>query len=216
MGSESPVIDREEVQNALCQIAEIEAVRVVGDHDDLIQELHVLASGPKTPRQIVSDIESLLMARFGIAIDQKKISIAQINSAPENALPKKRTPGRLKIVNITIGIKEHEANIEVSLEHGSFRYSGTAKGTTSQSSRLRLAAIATLDAATKFVNPDTSLTLEHISILPISSGEVAVACVSVVKRAGEKVYAGSAMVKNDECDSVVKATLSAINRYLLQ
>ena len=81
MGSESPVIDREEVQSALCQIAEIEAVRVVSDHDNLIQELHVLASGQKAPRQIVRDIESLLMARFGIAVDHKKISIAQINSA---------------------------------------------------------------------------------------------------------------------------------------
>ncbi len=219
MGSESPVIDREEVQSALCQIAEIEAVRVVSDHDNLIQELHVLASGQKAPRQIVRDIESLLMARFGIAVDHKKISIAQINSGPVTAAPaapKPRAPGRLKIGQVALDAQDFEAAVQVTLEHGGSRFSGSAKGAATQSGRLRLAAIATLEAAAKCLGPEANLALEHVSIMPTSSGEVAVACVSMIKRTGEQLYAGSAMVKATECDSVVKATLAAINRHITQ
>lgn len=213
MGSESPVIDREEVEHTLCQIAEIEAVRVVSDSNNQIQELHVLASDKKGPRQIVRDIESLLMARFGIAIDHKKISIAQINNGSE-AEPKKPSIGRLKISNIAVDVKDYEAAVEVTLAQGDALSSGTAKGPASQNGRLRLAAVATLEAAAKCVSSNSNLALEHVSIMPISSGKIAVACISVITRAGENRYAGSAMVKADECDSVVKATLAAINRHL--
>jgi hypothetical protein len=220
MGSESPVIDREEIQSALCQITEIEAVRVVNDHDNLIQELHVLASGQKAPRQIVRDIESLLMARFGIAVDHKKISIAQINSGPIAAAastpPKAPAGGRLKIGNVAFDVKDYEAAAEVTLEQGDASSSGSAKGPASQSGRLRLAAMATLDAAARCIGSEANLALEHVSIMPTSSGDVAVACISVIKRTGEEIHAGSAMVKTTECDSVVKATLAAINRHLTQ
>jgi len=212
MGSETPVIDREEVEHTLCQIAEIEAVRVVSDANNLIQELHVLASDKKAPRQIVRDIESLLMARFGIAVDHKKISIAQINNAA--AEPKMQGIGRLKISNIAVDSKDYEAAVEVTLTQGETLSSGTAKGPASQNGRLRLVAVATLEAAAKCVSPNANLALEHVSIMPTSSGKIAVACISVITRAGENRYAGSAMVRADECDSVVKATLAAINRHL--
>lgn len=214
MGSESPVIDREEIERTLCQIAEIDAVRVVNDTNNLIQEMHVLASGQKAPRQIVRDIESLLMARFGIAVDHRKISIAQIGSEPAVAEAKTPSAGRLKIGNIAVDVKDYEAAVEVTLTQGDTRSSGEAKGPASQTGRLRLAAIATLEAATKCVTSGSNLALEHVSIMPTSSGKIAVACVSVMTKAGEDKYAGSAMVKADECDSVVKATLSAINRHL--
>lgn len=213
MGSESPVLDREEIERTLCQISEIDAVRVVSDTNNLIQEMHVLASGQKAPRQIVRDIESLLMARFGIAVDHKKISIAQINSEPA-AEPKPQGAGRLKISNIAVDVKGYEAAVEVTLTQGDAQSCGGAKGPASQNGRLRLAAVATLDAAAKCVHSDSNLALEHVSIMPTSSGKIAVACVSVITRAGENRYAGSAMVKADECDSVVKATLAAINRHL--
>jgi len=211
MGSESPVIDREEVERTLCQIPEIEAAAIVSDGSNLIQELHVLATGQRAPRQIVRDIESLLMARFGIPIDHKKISIAQINGVSENRV---RGIGRLKINNIAMDLKDREAAVEVALTQGGTQSTGTAKGPASQNGRLRLAALAALDAAAKCMTSETSLALEHIAIMPTSTGKVAVACVSIITRAGEETYAGSAMVKGNEGDAVVKATLSAINRHL--
>lgn len=213
MGSESPVVDREEIEATLCQIAEIEAARVVGNDNDLIQELHVLASGEKAPRQIVRDIESLLMARFGIAVDHKRISIAQISNGNGD---QKRGQERLKITNINMHVQDKAATLEVKLEHHGKQYTGLAAGPPSQSGRLRLAALAALDAAGKCAADDTNFALEQVAIVPAGTGKVAVACISVIARAGEEMYSGSAVVKTNESDAVVKATLSAINRYLTQ
>lgn len=213
MASENPVIDREEIERNLCQIAEVEAARIVNDTNNLIQELHILASDQRAPRQIVRDIESLLMARFDIAVDHKKISVAQIDITAITPL-KTQNSGRLKIGNIALDVEDYEATVEVTLSQGEALSLGTAKGPASQNGRLRLAAVATLEAAAKCLSPNSGLALEHISIVPTSSGKIAVACISVVTKVGETQYAGSAMVETNECDSAVKATLSAINRHL--
>src|SRR5512143_1261254 len=67
-----------EIEQALSQVAEIRAARIVSSEDGLIQEIHVLALPSKSPKQLVRDIESTIMARFGIPIDHKKVSIAQL------------------------------------------------------------------------------------------------------------------------------------------
>ncbi len=211
MGSQSPVINRAEIESTLCQIAEIEAVRIVCDGDNEIRELHVLASGTRSPRQIVRDIESLLMARFSLPVDHKKISIAQINSSPETVL---RETERLKVNDIAIKIKDQETMFDVSLIRQNRQENGSVKGTSSKNERLRLAALATLEAASKFKESYSNMSLDFLSILPAGSGQVALVCVMVMTRAGEEIYSGSAMVRGNEDDAVIKATLSAINRNM--
>jgi acyl-coenzyme A synthetase/AMP-(fatty) acid ligase len=72
-----PRISITDMEQALCRVAEIKAARVVASPEGIIQEIHVLALPSKLPKQLVRDIESTLMATFGIAVDHKKISIAQ-------------------------------------------------------------------------------------------------------------------------------------------
>ena len=67
-----------EIEAALAQVSEIRAARVVTSPLGEIDEIHVLALPSKAPKQLVRDIESTLMAAFGVAIDHKKISIAQL------------------------------------------------------------------------------------------------------------------------------------------
>jgi hypothetical protein len=67
-----------EIEEALSQVAEIRAARIVSSDEGVIQEIHVLALPSKSPKQLVRDIESTIMAQFGITIDHKKVSIAQL------------------------------------------------------------------------------------------------------------------------------------------
>jgi len=151
------------------------------------------------------------MAIFVIPVDHKKFSIAQITDTDYSY---KRETGRLKISNITIDVKDHKSTLTVRLTQGSNKNTGTASGQSSQKGRLRQAVLATLDAISGRTASDSDVVLEHVSIIQAEAGEIAIVCVSVVTRAGEKTYAGSAMVKGNESESVVKATLSAINRHL--
>lgn len=211
MFSDAPVIDTVEIENALCQISEVDAVRIVNEDNNLISELHVLSSGQKAPRQLVRDIESLLITRFGIAIDHKKISIAHINNSQNT---RAHNLNRLRISNINIDVKDFEAAVEVKLTQNESQCAGVVKGPASKNGRLRLVALATLDAVLKSAATDFGLALEHISVIHAGSVQVAVACVTVMTKVGEITHSGSAIVKGNESDAVAKAALDAINRYL--
>ncbi|MFY9188640.1 MAG: hypothetical protein WAO22_05195, partial [bacterium] len=68
----------EEYELILRQVRDVVSVRVVLDDTNSIQEIHVLTGRSRGPKQIVRDIESVLLAQFNTPIDHKKISVAQL------------------------------------------------------------------------------------------------------------------------------------------
>lgn len=70
----------------LCQLSGIYAANVVFSKDDRPEEIHVLASQEKSPKTLTRDIQSAAMAAFGVAVDYRIISIAQITWVDKNAL----------------------------------------------------------------------------------------------------------------------------------
>jgi hypothetical protein len=81
----TPAVTITELEGSLQQIAGVRAVRIVASDDGRIEEVHVLGLPGKAPKQLVRDIESALQALYGISIDRRKISIAQIGVADEPA-----------------------------------------------------------------------------------------------------------------------------------
>jgi hypothetical protein len=184
-----------EIEEALCQVAEIKAARVVTSTEGVIQEIHVLALPSKAPKQLVRDIESTIMASFGIPVDHKKISIAQLG---QEMLPK----------------TDQQDTVSVELELDGDNYTGEASGAASQTARLRLVAQATLNAVEQYTHGSYSFALEDVSVVHLGRERVAVCCMALVTPLGEQTYAGSALVHQNEKDSIVKATLDAINRRM--
>jgi len=202
-----------EIEGALAQVSEIKAARVVASEDGLIQEIHVLALPNKTPKQLVRDIESTIMASFGIAVDHKKISIAQLG---QEVLPQREThqTARAQIKSINAEVSGVHAEITVVLELEGDVYVGKVQGPNSQTGRKRLVAQATLDALQQYLHGAMSFALEDVEIVQLGSESVAVACVTLVTSLGEQSFAGSALVRQNEKDSIVRATLDAINRRM--
>ena len=81
----TPAVTITELEGSLTQITGVRAVRIVASNDGRIEEVHVLGLPGKAPKQLVRDIESTLQALYGIAIDRRKISVAQIGLAEEPA-----------------------------------------------------------------------------------------------------------------------------------
>ncbi|MBN2405494.1 MAG: hypothetical protein JXE06_07935 [Coriobacteriia bacterium] len=202
-----------EIEVALSEVSEIKAARVVASEDGLIQEIHVLALPNKSPKQIVRDIESTIMASFGIAIDHKKISIAQLG---QEVLPKRdsKQTARARIKSINAEVTGVQAILTVILELEDDVYIGKALGPNSQTGRKRLVAQATLNALEEYLHGAMSFALEDVEIVDLGSESVAVACVTLVTALGEQAFAGSALVRQNEKDSIVRATLDAINRRM--
>lgn len=204
----------EEIEALLGQVAEIKAARVVASPEGHIQEVHVLALPTKSPKQLVRDIESTIMARFGIPIDHKKISIAQLGQ--DSLVPEPSVGGeaRARIVTINATVSGVHATVSVTLEIEGDHYVGDVAGPASRTGRQRLVALATLGAVEQYMHGAHSFALEDVTITQLGREHVAVSCVTLVSPLGEQSYAGSALVRQNENDSIVRATLDAINRRL--
>src|SRR5690242_12048496 len=67
----------EQIESVIANLRGIEAVKVVTS-PAVIDEIHVIVNDERTPKQVVRDIESILMARLNLSVDHKKISVAQV------------------------------------------------------------------------------------------------------------------------------------------
>jgi hypothetical protein len=201
-----------EIEEALGQVAEIRAARIVSSDDGVIQEIHVLATPQKSPKQIVRDIESTIMARFGIAIDHRTVSIAQLgrDSSPRDP----RDKGRARIRSVSAEVIGVHATARVSLELDGDVYEGEADGPASTTGRRRLVAQATLQAVAGYIHGDFDFALEDVALIALGRERVAVSCVILVTPLGEQPLAGSAFARQGENESIVRATLDAINRRM--
>jgi len=205
----------DDIERTLGSIAEIKAARVVASPEGHILEIHVLALPNKSPKQLVRDIESALQAAWGIEVDHKKISIAQLGA---ESLPAEETiaapEARARIESINANVSGVHATVAVHLEIEGEMYIGEAAGPASQTGRQRLVAQATLNAVEQYVHGAHSFALEDVAVCQLGRERVAVCCVAHVSPFGEQAFAGSALVRQSEKDSIVKATLDAINRRL--
>ncbi len=198
----------DEVEETISQIKEVQAARVVAGDNNIIEEIHVLALPGKGPKQLVRDIESAVMAKYGVPIDHKKISIAQVE---EEKAPKQQK-ARPKILNINSDVSGIKAKVSVKLALDGQECEGIATGPASQTERRRLVALASLNAIEKFIEGSYAFALEDVDLVSLGREKVAVSCISIVSPLGEQMFSGSAIARQSENDSVVRATLDAINR----
>jgi hypothetical protein len=182
--------------------------RVVMDNDT-ITELHVLSNFSRTPKQIIRDIQSALMAGYDMELDHKVISVAQI----EDGKVSKRA-FRLKLKHIDLSMEENRLTTSVHLARGSNEYSGSASGGASAYNRYRLVAEAALAAVNEFLGIDPIFILADVLALNTAAGKAFTVIVTDISGIGEQHLIGSAMVQQDEHQAVVKATLNAVNRRL--
>lgn len=203
-----------EMEQALSQVAEIRAARIVSSDEGVIQEIHVLADPSKSPKQLVRDIESTIMAQFGIPIDHKKVSIAQLGRESIIDDDKAQLHARGRIHSVHTDVMGVRAVATVTLEVEGEMYTGTAEGPASTTGRRRLVGQATLNAVGEYTNGSFSFALEDVALVTLGRERVAVSVVILVTPLGEQALAGSALVRQSENDSLVRATLDAINRRL--
>ena len=71
------MFDNEEFEETIAQLEAVEAARVVRKGGRIV-ELHVLAAQSKSPKQVARDIQSLAMARYGVNVDRRVISVVQL------------------------------------------------------------------------------------------------------------------------------------------
>jgi hypothetical protein len=202
-------VNASDIEAVVCRLKDVIAVRVVPDGNGDVAEIHVLTGSGRAPKQVVRDVESALMARLGIAVDHKKISVAQVEDGSG-----RHDQSRLKFSDVSISFNGSRTEATVRLAKDGEVYSGTANGTNSPVGQMKLIAGATLRAIEDAGLTTSSLMLEDVGETNLAGRRVALVAVTLVTDRGDDTLVGSALVKQDVWRGVVNATLDAVNRRL--
>jgi hypothetical protein len=204
-------VSTSEIESTIGSLINVESARIVTDKLGTIEEVHVLTDSSRAPKQVVRDIESALMARYGLQVDHKKISIAQTHDGKRFRF----SDERLKVSDVSININGVKSEAIVRLCKNGDTFTGRSSGHGSSFQQLRLIAAATLRAVEECCTSEGVLALEDLDPnVNLCGKNVVVVCVNLLTPRGEDLLTGSAVVKQDLCKAVVNATLDAVNRRL--
>jgi hypothetical protein len=205
---------RAELDKLVSHLNGVLAARTVLNDEDEITEIHVLSDLTKTPKQLVRDIQSAVMATFGLEIDYKLISVAQVNNSMVTppAIPEQR----LLIKKILIGLDSTSLETTVVLGAGDKTYEGSCRGPLAGRNRIHSAVNACIAAIKNYLGQDYNVTLLDLQRHTLAGNECFVIALSLTQPQSEATYFGIAQIKSQEVEiqAAVMAVLSALNRPL--
>jgi hypothetical protein len=102
----------------------------------------------------------------------------------------------------------------VSLSYREGTVSGAATGTATQSGVQRAVATGSLRAVEELIGGKARFELEHVEVTRSGRDRTALVSVTMVSGAGSDRLTGSAVVREDARQAVIRAVLDAVNRRL--
>ena len=238
-GSVLPLKAAEEL---LSTLADVVSARIVASVSGEVETIHVLVTGDLSPKQMVRNIESALMAQLGMRVDHRKISVATTTKRPAPAaepvvhvpianvpaaavpvmaeaavqLAAEVTSGRLLYFEDveTRGSRAKGVTCRVTLRRVEDRYVGEAEGMESDRSRMELSARATLAAIGMSETGDRKLSLEGVKVVQAFDQELVLVSVHVRQARTTTQLTGSCVIKDSIETASALAVLNATNRWV--
>ena len=197
----------QEIKTLICKLPDIRHCSVVCSSRDEVEEIHVLAGINRNIKQLVRDIQSAINAKFGINIDYKVISIAQINENDFKEI-------RLQLYGISVKNIERSIEAIVTLTYEDKLYEGKITRVKSKNNKCKAIAEATLLALENYLKIGQTFYVEDAKSIAISSGELCICVIGYIFDGKEELLSGCSLINTDENEAVVKAVLSAVNRKI--
>jgi hypothetical protein len=207
-GSEAGVTRIESFEREIGSLPEVRAVRVVATNAGRITEIHLIAEGGKSPKQLVRDVQTLAQAKYGLEVDHRTVSVVQFSGevpvAPE-------APPRLSALSWST--ESGRATCRVRLEAGEETTLGEASGPATSVGRARLTAQATTQALSSFGGGRPVADVAEVTFVDVGAHRVAMSVLVLASADGEEtIVVGSALVRGDEHEAMVRAILDAFAR----
>ncbi len=186
-----------------------------------IDEIHVVATCERSPKQLVRDVETLIQGNFGIRIDHKKISIAQVRDVDVDAIAQTGVHGngtersaRIRFVSARSNTYGLRWEVAIELERGGIPSAATMNGAGSRQNKARLVAQATAEALNNYLGEQQAVAVDEVQINEGLANKTAVVILTLLTDRTEKVLVGSSLMDDDMPRAVVHATLDAVNRAM--
>ena len=208
------------------------------DPDGTVRDVHVLATTDLGPKQIVRNVESALLARYGIRLDHRAISVAQSATArvadaaarvpapaPSAATTAAPAPaGALAAPAPGRGIYFEDVEVRrsrsaglactVTLRTGADKHTGEAAGVETARARGELAATAAVRALTPLLTEGVTLAFESCMVVGAADREFAFVVVSGRSGRETTILSGSCEVRDGVETAAALAVLDATERWM--
>ena len=193
-------------QELICRLEGVQAAQVVFAENGMPCEIHVLAGPEKSSKSLVRDIQSALTAQFGVQVDHRIISVAQLS---EGLAPR----GDFRLAHTGLEIKSAGGRVSasVTLARGCDTYTGHGESANTPFARRRCVSEAALAAVNRAAG-ETCFELASVDAVTLAGQGIVVAQVYSL-RDGQRLL-GSAFLNVAPDNAAVPSVLSAVNRRL--
>jgi hypothetical protein len=207
---------------AIRSLRDVDGASVQAEDDD-IREIHVLTSSSRPAKQIVRDVQTLLLTRFNRAIDHRVVSVAYSRPGPAvapreagepAASPAEAPVERIRFGSVNLYLASGKAQAQVELGWKGLTRLGTATGSATREGAHGLIAAATLGAVQEFLEDGLVLSLQDTELVRLGKQDVVIVSLSLLAHRSEKTLVGCCTVEQDTQQAVVLATLAALNRVV--
>ena len=132
----------------------------------------------------------------------------------EPAPPPREGNVRVRFVSANLFVSGLKTTAQVELSWQGMTRLGSATGASARDNAARLLSGATLNALVPYLGDDVTLAPHEVEFVRLGRQEVVLLTVKLLGQRSEKTLVGSCTVEQDMAQSVVYATLSAVNRVL--
>ncbi len=226
-GSVFPVSAAEEL---LSSLAGVMSSRIVTTGNGQLEAIHVLTSAEIPPKQTVRNVESALMAHFGMKVDHRKISVATSvepakawksgggGGSGSGALEAEELGVRRRLYFEDVEVRRSRTKgvtVRVTLRRGDEVVAGEAEGVEHDRAWIDLAAQAALSAIGKVDGSDAvPLALYGAKLVEAFEREFVFVGVTVKLGRDTMLLTGSCEVRESSETASVLAVLDATNRWM--
>ncbi len=198
-------LERAKLEDLISRVPGVHAVKVVDDSSG-IQEIHVITGSDKSPKQLVRDIETVILATTGIRIDRKVISIAQVQG---EAPAQKILPYRLEKLDMQ-NVDDRHIRVSVSIEHGEEEFYGETSGPKTSRNLPRLIGNAILNALSEV--HDFAISFDDSTEVYLVGKRFIVVHLTKQYNGYEESVIGTAIVDNNFEKAVAEAVLDGFRK----
>jgi len=226
-------------EELLASLPGVISARIVESSDGSVGDIHLLTSADVAPKQTVRNVESALIAHFGLRVDHRKVSVAttvesarvrasqeadaqEAASTAASAAAREASRAiadasrrRLYFEDVEVRrSRQRGALCRVTLRKGDETFEADAEGPEGPRSRVELAARAALAAIVQAEGEGLSLSLEGAKLIHAFEHEFIFVAVSARVGRGQALLTGSCEVKESPETASVLAVLDATNRWV--
>jgi hypothetical protein len=203
----------DDFQQELTKIPGVRTARVVGEQAPT--EIHIVATGARSAKQLVRDVQSLATAGFGLQIDHRIVSVVQIEDNGHNP-DLDSVQQRAVIEWVKMASRGQTGHIDVGLKLAAGEAVGGADAPSStRDARARAAAEAVVQALKPVLDErNASVEVDTVILQKIGSDDSVLIKAVFRDQSSLTPLLGSAIIQDDVVTATARALLHALNRKL--